>query len=370
MIRKKRPATIVTNPLADEAVRRRILHIFCDSHARIVRDVRSALSKFARRDRDHYEKAMAVHGPGAGDIRYKIDVVAERAVERMARDLGKIVDCRVLSEGTGEILTSGRDPLVRVLVDPIDGTRNIMADLRPAWVLTGAAAEDGARLLTTEDLAFCLQSEIPTSYQSKSVVLYARRGAGCYAQYMNIPSGDRSEPARIFAPKNLDLKSGYYVFLKYLPRERAAIAEFETTFFSKCRLQLSMDTSRVYDDQWISAAGQLFLTLSGRSRMFADTRGWLAAKAGVETVASHPYDLCSYLIASESGSPVFQFDKNGELEPFRAPLDLETNVSMVAFANERARKILGPILTETLRTKGTAAAARLRKDYKNETRSR
>lgn len=334
-----------------------------EHHARIVRDVRAALYKSVRGN--HYERAMAVHGAGAGDITFKIDVAAERGVESMARELGKITDCRVLCEGPGEIVTSGRDPVLRVLVDPIDGTRNIMADLRSAWVLTGIAAEDGSRTLTLQDIDLCVQTEIPTTLQFHTLQFVARRGAGCRVQIVDLARGTVSRARPWRAPRAVDIRSGYYIFLKYLPRERAAIAGLETAFYQYCEDNLQFDCTRIYDDQWLSAAAQLYLVSSGRARLFADLRAWLAAGARVPTIASHPYDLCAFRIATEAGSPVFQLSPAGELvEPF-APLDLETNVTFVAFVNEAACAAVAPALQQILRTRGRAARVRLARDYHN-----
>jgi len=108
----------------------------------------------------------------------------------------------------------------------------------------------------------------------------------------------------------------------------------------------------VYEDAWLSAAGQLVLASSGRTRMFADVRAHVARLAGAPTVASHPYDLAAHLIAVEAGSPVLGVD----LEPLDAPLDLTTDVAFVAFANAQARDALAPVLREALRAAAPQAS--------------
>jgi hypothetical protein len=330
-----------------------VLRAVRSCHARIVRDVRRHLAPLVAAG--DYERAMAVHGEGVGDLTYAIDAVADRAVERLADELGRIVPVRVLCEGIGERAAGRGDPRLRVLVDPIDGTRNLMADLRSGWVLTGIAAENGRRL-TTRDLELAVQTEIPTTDRASALELVARRGLGCVSRRISLRGGERS-PARPWrAPEAIDLHSGYYTFLRYLPRERGAIAEIELEFFERARRAVGLDPRLVYDDQWLCGAGQLVLVSSGRMRMFADLRAHLAALAGTPTVAGHPYDLCTHLVALEAGSPVLGPD----LEPLAVPLDLTTNVSFVAFANERARRALAPVLRETLRSAAAGAADRLR----------
>ncbi len=52
---------------------------------------------------------------------------------------GREVDNRVFPEGI-----HGEDAAIRLLVDPIDGTRPIMYDKRSAWALAGVAPNKGA----------------------------------------------------------------------------------------------------------------------------------------------------------------------------------------------------------------------------------
>ncbi|MFN0205334.1 MAG: hypothetical protein ACKVS6_03360 [Planctomycetota bacterium] len=345
--------------------RAQILKITRELHATIGAAVRRELDRYIKNG--DYESAMAVHGQGAGDITYRIDAVADEAIYQFADRLGKIAPARILCEGPGEIVT-GPNPSIRVLIDPIDGTRNVMADLRSAWVLTGFAEETSGQNLTIQDLKYSVQTEIPASGQIRYIELSAWRGAGCKKREFTkkteftIHKPASSRPSAWAAPKNLRLQSGYYSFLRYLPLERAAIGILETNFFARAEKLLKFEPDKIYDDQWLCAAGQLFLVSSGRMRMFADLRGWLAQKAGVKTVASHPYDLCSSLIATEAGSPVLAIDADLTFPPLDAPLDLETNVSFVAFANSTIKNKILPILRDTLELYGSEAADRLRRD--------
>lgn len=338
--------------------RAKILQITREMHASIAASVRRELDRYIRTG--DYESAMAVHGKGAGDITYKIDAVADRAVYQFAERLGKIAPARILCEGPGEIMTH-TDPCIRVLIDPIDGTRNVMADLRSAWVLTGFANETPGGDLTIQDLKCSVQTEIPTSARNRRIELVAWRGEGCKKRELEIDS-EASRALTWRVPQKLHLESGYYSFLRYLPHERAAIGILETNFFARAEKLLRFESDKIYDDQWLCAAGQLFLVSSGRMRMFADVRGWLAERAGVTTVASHPYDLCTSLIATEAGSHVLAIDRNLTFPPLNAPLDLETNVSFVAFANSTIRNKILPILRDTLDSYGADAADRLRRD--------
>ena len=88
-----------------------------------------------------------VHADGEGDTIYAIDKVAEDVlvaeVDRtIARVHGPVVLVAEGLSGGRVVLPHGtRDADARwvVIVDPIDGTRGLMYQKRPAWILTGVA---------------------------------------------------------------------------------------------------------------------------------------------------------------------------------------------------------------------------------------
>ena len=81
----------------------------------------------------------------------------------------------VLPRGARE----ARLPLA-VLVDPIDGTRGLMYQKRPAWILTGVAPNRGADT-RLRDIVLAVQTEIPLVKQHLCDQLWAVRGEGVQA---------------------------------------------------------------------------------------------------------------------------------------------------------------------------------------------
>ena len=68
----------------------------------------------------------------------------------------------------------------RVIVDPIDGTRGLMYQKRPAWILTGVAPNRG-EATSLADIELAVQTEIPLVKQHLSDQLVGdarRRRAG------------------------------------------------------------------------------------------------------------------------------------------------------------------------------------------------
>jgi len=69
-------------------------------------------------------------------------------------------------------------------------------------------------------------------------------------------------------------------------------------------------------------------------------------------VCSHPYDLCTELIAREAGVIVTDL-RGGRLD---APLDVFSDVGWIGYANATLRDQIGPLLAEILAKRGLSAA--------------
>ena len=68
-------------------------------------------------------------------------------------------------------------PAGAIIVDPIDGTRGLMYQKRPAWILTGVAPNLG-EATSLADIEVAVQTEIPLIKQHLSDQLWAVRGGG------------------------------------------------------------------------------------------------------------------------------------------------------------------------------------------------
>ena len=92
--------------------------------------------------------------------------------------------------------------------------------------------------------------------------------------------------------------------------------------------------------------------MSGHDRFVADLRpllGQVLANRGQRLgICCHPYDICAALIATERG--VIVTDAHGH--PLDAPLNVETDVAWVGYANEHIRRQIEPLLQAALRRRG------------------
>jgi hypothetical protein len=89
--------------------------------------------------------------------------------------------------------------------------------------------------------------------------------------------------------------------------------------------------------------------IAGHDRFIADLRPLLnevLARRGERLgLCCHPYDLCTALIAAESGVIVTDVFGN----TIRAPLNIESDVAWVGYANEHIRRQIEPLLQAALR---------------------
>ena len=113
------------------------------------------------------ELAGVADDESQGDTIYAIDRVSEEVVvELFANEVATHTPIVLIAEGIagGQIVlpvgASESDAVWRVIVDPIDGTREVMYQKRSAWVLTGVAPNRGEDT-NLQDIELAVQTQIP-----------------------------------------------------------------------------------------------------------------------------------------------------------------------------------------------------------------
>jgi fructose-1,6-bisphosphatase/inositol monophosphatase family enzyme len=317
-------------------------------------DIRAASGELLERARreEAPELAARVGAQGAGDVGYAIDEAAEAALEAFGARLGARQPLTLVSEGPGvrryapdedaDAAPAPGAPL-RAIIDPIDGTRSLMHDMRSAWALTGLARDRGAATRLS-DVEVAVQTELPTTLAGAYRVLWAQRGAGAWIARHDARTGRELERRPLRARPETRIENGYLCFTRFLPVERPLVADLEARFLQRIIAAHGLQPRLLYDDQYLCTAGQLHLVTTGRYRMLADLRGWLHRTRGLQNFCSKPYDLATLLVYQEAGVPVL----DERFQPLDAPLDTETRLSVIAFANEGLRAQLEPHLRAAL----------------------
>jgi len=318
----------------------------------------SVVDAFAGQARDELSE---VDSDDAGDTIYAVDRVSEETLvaglETLARDEPMVL----VAEGLppeGLVLPRGAaesDCRWRLLVDPIDGTRGLMYQKRPAWILTGVAPNRGATT-RLRDIELAVQTEIPLVKQHLCDQLWAERGGGVVAQRLDRTTGVVA-PLTLRPSRAGTIAHGFASISRFFPGARDVLASIDDEIARATIGPPVEGKAACFEDQYISTGGQLYELMVGHDRYVADLRpllrGILAERGLPHPLCCHPYDLCTILVAEELGLAVT--DPLGA--PLDAPLDLEADVAWVGYANEAVRALVEPALIAALRSRGLLPAA-------------
>lgn len=286
-----------------------------------------------------------------GDTIYELDTRGEKILlafcERWGKTAPFLLVCEGLPDGRQLFGTNDLEAAHFILIcDPIDGTRPLMYDKRSAWLLTGIAPNLGEKT-NLSDIEVAVQSELPTSKAGWADVMWARRGHGAHGVSQCL--FERAERALRLRPSSATtIEGGYAMFSKFFPGSKGWLANLEEQLISQVLGEPKDGQPATFDDQYISTGGQIFELMTGRDRFHAELRPLAHQKlhgAAHSRLCSHPYDICTELIAREAGAIIT--DLEGENLQF--PLDVETPVSWIGYANAAIRSQIEPVLLPMLR---------------------
>jgi hypothetical protein len=315
--------------------------------------VRSRLYRETASSSTHaLSEAAAARG---GDTIFAIDLHAEEEMESFFAAWGKELPLLLIAEGfpddggkTYPVGTPRAEVAFTCIVDPIDGTRGLMYGKRSAWILSAIAPPPGDTLPALDEIRVAMQTELPTPRSHLSDRLWATAGGGAFAETTNLERGQ----AHPFVPQPSragSLLYGFGTVSKFFPGAKVPAVQVEERLFAELFGPPTDGNPQVFDDEYISTGGQLYELMVGHDRFIADLRPlFLAAcSAGgeVQRICSHPYDLCTELIAREVGVTVT--DERGE--PLRYSLDIRTDCNWIGYANATLKAQIEPRLMAILK---------------------
>ena len=219
-----------------------------------------------------------------------------------------------------------------------------MFDKRSAWCLMGVAPEKG-KATRLQDVELAVMTELPTTRQSTSDVLWAVKGQGAHAERTTSAPARRGRWCWCRARRRR-CGHGFASISNFFQGGKELIGRLEEAILHRALGGWNPDKAEVYSDQYISSGGQLAEVALGRDRFVLDVRPLVHKKLGVKSsLACRPYDIVTALIAQEAGCIVR--DPFGE--PLDAPLDTTTNVAFACYANRKLADQLMPIVREEVR---------------------
>jgi hypothetical protein len=300
------------------------------------------------------EKISSVSGETESDTIYLIDKFSEEAILGwFSTHWPDEFPVELVVEGLEERAPvlfpeniSWEDTLFKVVIDPIDGTRELMYDKRSAWVIAGVAPQKfGSNRVG--DIEVAMITELPTSKQRISDQISGWKGcgrAGLVSMRMNLDSGEQSTFS--LNPSSVKtLEHGVAGFVKFFPEAKELMARFETDLWKRLGYYGESKSPVIFDDQYISTAGQMYELMVGHYRFFGDIRPEALSSIGIaESLTCHPYDVGAGLLLAEAGC-VYESPWGGLVD---APIDTVTPVSWVGFANKELAEIIKPALRSLL----------------------
>ena len=139
---------------------------------------------------------------------------------------------------------------------------------------------------------------------------------------------------------------------RFFPGARDELAAIDEEIVLGALGPVRSGKAHCFEDQYASTGGQLYELMSGHDRFVADLRPLLGHVLSSRNqplgICCHPYDICTALIAVESG--VIVTDAFGH--PLDMPLRIEMDVAWAGYANEHIRRQVEPHLQAALRKRG------------------
>lgn len=311
-------------------------------------------------ERQSTEQLAAVDAEESSDTIYKIDRISEQVLVEGLEIVAQNDPLVLVAEGIGDgkrVLPEGAaeaDCRWQIIVDPIDGTREIMYQKRSAWVLTGVAPNlgDDTRIRHIE---LAVQTEIPILKQHLCDQFWAERGNGARAIRYDRVNGTRT-PLTLRASRAPTLAHGFSSVSRFFPGVRDVLAAIDDEVVLEVLGPPDPHKAACFEDQYLSTGGQFYELMAGRDRFIADIRPLLApivASRGLPpSLCCHPYDICTALIAQECG--IILTAPNGD--PIDAPFNVDADVAWIGYANESIRQRVEPALNAALARRGLLSA--------------
>jgi fructose-1,6-bisphosphatase/inositol monophosphatase family enzyme len=324
-------------------------------------EIVSALRDLQRRIRDavvQSRRAVDLHAvshQSSADMIYKLDLLIEPVIEGFCEEWGRRLPMVVVAEGiepeSGRVFPAGAredDAPVRIIMDPVDGTRGLMYDKRAAWSLAGAAPNRGAQTRLS-DIEVAMMTELPTSKMAWGDVLWAIKGRGAHGVREAVSTQDSGLGTQDLplSPSRADtLAHGFATVSNFFPGTKVLASELMEHLVLELLGPADVKKAMVFDDQYISTGGQFYELIVGHDRFNADLRPIFYKMLGQgEGLCCHPYDCATVLIAQEAGVII----TDGRGRALDGPMDVTTGLSWAGFANETLQRRVEPLVLEFLR---------------------
>lgn len=289
----------------------------------------------------------------AADTIYQVDKITEEAIFAwFEKNWPARWPVQLVMEGIEddeEVTFPRGTPVARTIfkciLDPVDGTRNLMYDKRSAWALGAIAPQRGAKN-TLQDIVVAAMTELSTSKMWRSDQLSAVRGGGVQARAFDLRTRKWSA-LKVRPSRATHFEHGFASIARFFPEGKALLGTVEEALWRELGILGKRGGQLVFDDQYITTGGQIYELIIGHDRMLGDLRPLAYAKLGLggASLCCHPYDICTAFLLQEAGGVVEAPDG----KPLAQPLDTTTAVAWMGYANPTLAKAVRPVLRKLIK---------------------
>ena len=165
-----------------------------------------------------------------GDTIFAIDRHVEAIIESVIAAWPKeCLPLLLIAEGMGEdgrhVIGDKNSPIkFRLIVDPIDGTRNIMYDKRAAWFLAAVAPDKGEATRLSDSIA-SVMIELPTSKAAWADSFMAERGGKARGIRRAVDDDANARPLSAQSSQATTLKNGFAQVSNFFPGTKVLASE-------------------------------------------------------------------------------------------------------------------------------------------------
>ncbi len=319
--------------------------------------VREALVE-ARQSRQDMARPVANEG---GDTIFAIDRHVEPVLVHHARRWADgLQPLMLIAEGLGRdgrMRFGPEDVPTRwaVLIDPIDGTRNVMYDKRSAWFIAAAAPVVDGREPMLSDAVASVMVELPASKAGWADTLTATADGPARAWRRHLVHDERLG-IEVAPSGATTLHHGWAQVSNFFPGTKVLASQLMERIVTETLGAPPPGEALVFDDQYMTTAGQMAELILGHDRFCCDLRplfyqslearqGGGSGRRGLEC---HPYDLAGMLVAQRAGVVL----TDGFGRSLDAPMRVDAPVHWCGYANETLRRRIEPVISAFLAEHG------------------
>ncbi len=313
-------------------------------------DAIKELRKIQNEDND----IRKVYTIGSCDVSYGIDTIIDNIYRRHLNDLyRKYNDLNILSEHYSYPIRENAKYFV--LIDPVDGSRELMRDERAAYFIF-AWGEWKGKETTLSDIKGVALGRLPTSRECiyEFIVVSENKEPTKYIynilkqpyEEINSPKNWKSKKMENNSVRDIEHTHICFVAPFYPYRYTATIAD---EFYEEVKKRFGK--KELFNEQYLTTAGQMIGMIEGKLSMIVDIRPSIKANSSIEMLCAHPYDVPAAYLIKKLGGVVVGKDFKEETFWNQKIIPLNRDIEFIAFPNKEIFEKYGGILRSIIEKK-------------------